>query len=166
MTPKTLVAGIKYFTKYVKSVKPQTHSASEATFSGFTKIVRIKNLFIEKGFDIAKPKYCDIKINVVFQYLKFSMVCEVQFLLKELLDSKKRNHEFYDLKRRKEIYDFVRENLVVLSAKVRFFGSIQNSGYASMKSIRRMILNYGYNANTMTDDGMKNSALFLAVKAG
>ena len=70
-------------------------------------ILRLKN-----GFNASSiPKtYKDIKLNLIAEHNEESIVGEIQFILKPMLDNKKRNHELYEIKRLKDIIKMAASN--------------------------------------------------------
>ena len=82
--------------------------------SGIIKIVRIKNGF--RHFDSSKMKlqdynYGDIKINVICKHNDVSMVCEIQLLLRFMLEAKKIGHAYYSFERKDEYYESLKEKI-------------------------------------------------------
>ena len=75
-------------------------------------IMRCKNMFrrmdkskhytkVSKKESLPIPcAYRDIKFNVIVSKDNIALVGEVQFLLKSMLESKRKDHEFYEIKRR------------------------------------------------------------------
>ena len=79
-------------------------------------ILRIKNGFqhVHSKMPLNEFNYCDIKMNVLIEYNKMSIVGEIQFLLKFMLDAKKIGHSFYALQRKKEYF----EELYLINNKI------------------------------------------------
>ena len=49
-------------------------------------------------------RYRDIKCNVLIEYQKKRIIGEIQFILKFMLNAKKRDHKVYELKRKDELF--------------------------------------------------------------
>eukprot|EP01084_Bolivina_argentea_P265318 449688_1 len=68
-------------------------------------ICRAKNGF--KEYSHKTPDYADIKFNVLIKGVKYNVVGEVQFMLKEMMNFKHSAHSLYSIIRRKEfVTDF------------------------------------------------------------
>ena len=96
-TIEDLMFGIALFSKY--------QSEQSETSKVYFEIMRCKNgwkmqsIHYSKITDDGTPiplKYRDMKFNVVFTKNETSIVGEIQFLIAPMLESKKKDHEFYD----------------------------------------------------------------------
>ena len=87
---------LKQFVKFVGNHK-----------SGMIKIVRIKNTTKNwlKDDKKNKVKYGDIKCNVLFQYNKKTIIGEVQFNLRQIINFQRKIHHFYEMQRLKSVFD-------------------------------------------------------------
>ena len=72
------------------------------------EICRIKNGFNTTDNNNSSG-YRDLKINVLYKSAKqeLNMIGEIQFLLMEFLDAKKKGHKLYSILREEEFYDSV-----------------------------------------------------------
>lgn len=74
-------------------------------------IVRIKNDFsqlpnnLRKNLLLSDCSYRDIKCNLLIEHNHVRMIAEVQFILKFMLDTKKKQHKIYSLLRKEDLFE-------------------------------------------------------------
>jgi len=71
------------------------------------KLARVKNGFLEKDYD---GGYRDIKVNVIFQSAidpEIKMICEVQLILSQYLNEKKKIHKLYSIAREETYFEMI-----------------------------------------------------------
>eukprot|EP00485_Elphidium_margaritaceum_P019937 CAMPEP_0202729016 /NCGR_PEP_ID=MMETSP1385-20130828/185916_1 /ASSEMBLY_ACC=CAM_ASM_000861 /TAXON_ID=933848 /ORGANISM="Elphidium margaritaceum" /LENGTH=582 /DNA_ID=CAMNT_0049395269 /DNA_START=53 /DNA_END=1797 /DNA_ORIENTATION=- len=81
--------------------------ADMARPSSDIKMARVKNGFLDKTYD---GGYRDIKVNVIFQSAvkpELKMICEVQLILSQYLNEKKRIHKLYSIEREETFFEMV-----------------------------------------------------------
>eukprot|EP01084_Bolivina_argentea_P022874 42541_1 len=91
-------------------------------------IVREKNTFMEYTHD--NPQYADVKFNVLIHHTKknISIVGEVQFLLKTMMNFKKSAHNLYEITRNQEYVENVMEVLEIVNDKNKMIFVAGNLG--------------------------------------
>ena len=77
-------------------------------------IVRIKNDFSElpnnlKDLALKDSEYRDIKCNVLIQHNNVRIIGEIQFVLRIMLNAKKKGHKIYQLMRKKELFEHLNQ---------------------------------------------------------
>ena len=117
------------------------------------KILRIKNMFIDRASqkkyqnnDEWWQRYNDIKCNVLIEYQGSSMIGEVKFLLKCMIDFKKACHKFYDVTQRDELVHDM-NNILSISCnenelQQQLFFIIHNSKNTT-DSLAQFLISYG-----------------------
>ena len=105
-TPQMLLNAVNELTEQIKN----------GEIEGLVEVIRIKNGFenIKKWKNANDATYCDVKINIVFKDVnntKVSMITEVQFLLKWLLHAKKLGHKYYNITRREDFMNRIKNDI-------------------------------------------------------
>ena len=128
-----LLAAVKHFQTEINDKSKDTGCILD--------ILRIKNGFASiKKWDPNDPndaRYCDIKFNISIcdKYINKRIIGEIQFLLKFVLDIKKKMHSLYEILRRREFVDDVNEQLGLQTQdplQAQHLNSEYNSRHQSM----------------------------------
>eukprot|EP01084_Bolivina_argentea_P194705 334116_1 len=88
----SMLRGLKLFAQSVQNYKQNKIC--------ITQILRVKNGW--KEYSHNNPSYADIKFNVVIKGEYHSIIGEVQFLEKRMMDFKNKQHPLYSISRKKE----------------------------------------------------------------
>ncbi len=85
----------------VRSITKLSKVISKKKSKRITHYAKLKNMFRENS----KPYgYADLKMSVLYEWEGHSMICEIQFLMDFMLESKKRDHKIYEVVRSKAFF--------------------------------------------------------------
>ena len=122
----------------------------------------------EVNWSMESPSYADLKYNVLFEFNGKYIITEIQFLIKEMMNTKKKIHGYYSILRYEDIFRVLNINMSSITPQRKFASLVRaKPDNLDINQIKDLMISFGFGgSNILIDDNWMRYGLHFSAEYG